>query len=1134
MKKQTVAAAPTRRKRTLVKRLLWGVAGLLALMALSISVALYVVFTPERLTPLVMQFANDNLKARFDCESVELTFYSTFPNFGIRLRNGSVVVAAADSLPDGPQDTLLTFRDFSVSLNPLALYRKNQLIINHARLERPVVYAYVRPDGTANWEIFPTDDAMDMAPPSDSTTVAPSSDSATALPAITVKSVQIIDAGIVYDNRQTAFFLATDSLQLRAKGTLTDVHLALRVKAVTTLYEEQAYTSQLPLTLAAHVLSDSAYQQFLIEPSVLSIGIMDFDMKGAVQRDTSFLRTKVALDFGLHASSLADLMAALPAHLLDTKQLTASGALDFSGRVDGYFGAGEYPVCSVSLQLKDGAVIHKKHPEYPLIQKIEVEGHAEIDWMKKIPSYIQVNRLFLQNAAAQLSVSGSFHDIFTQPFIDAKISGDIDFNRLWPHLPVDTTMTAGGAVSAEVSGNFFLDDLLASNYGKINATGHIDINDVAFRYPQEGIEVVAPLAKIRLGSHVTDSIRGRQIASLFRANVSFDSLEVQWKEALSLKAGQLTATFRTAEPKDSSSIVEMTAFARLSNLHLTTADSSRLRATRISAMGRLAPLAGHPEKPEWTTRLSLDSLRGRMNGFAGRINNTALTLKLQQREARARRTTQWTAADSLRRRARMDSLVNANRNTTAVAFRLSDGEAKEFLSKWEVAGSFTSQSISLRTPYFPLRTRLSESSATFTTGHLALTRTRLQAGHSEMQLSGDIEGIRRALLYNGRITARIAVTADSADCNEMIRALAAGSAYSAKSGQQQDSIAQRVLDESADLQAPTDTLPGLFVIPRNIDLELNTSMKKVRYGKLKIDEANGKMIVRNRTLQIPLLKIKSDLGNVDLSMVYKAPTTKGAYTGMDIYMERIHIKELIGSIPMLDSLTPMMRAFEGMVECNITAVTELDSLSNVVIPKTTASCYINGKNMVLLDGETFSTIAKKLYFKNKNRNLIDSISVELVLEDSKILVFPFMLSIDRYTAAVGGTQNLDLSFQYHISILKWPIPLIKIGLNLWGNPDDIHYALASRKYADLSTPVKEQSLESTVVNVRRQLHESLRKSIDDILNEAPERTARVRPLPIGNDAKESLFELDTTRVETPLAADSLLSPQNQGMVGLVD
>ena len=43
--------------------------------------------------------------------------------------------------------------------------------------------------------------------------------------------------------------------------------------------------------------------------------------------------------------------------------------------------------------------------------------------------------------------------------------------------------------------------------------------------------------------------------------------------------------------------------------------------------------------------------------------------------------------------------------------------------------------------------------------------------------------------------------------------------------------------------------------------------------------------------------------------------------------------------------------------------------------------YIKGDSLVLMDGETFAEISKMLMFKNKKKNVFDSISVNVVVND---------------------------------------------------------------------------------------------------------------------------------------------------------
>ncbi|MDR0725358.1 MAG: hypothetical protein LBF59_05035, partial [Prevotellaceae bacterium] len=72
-------------------------------------------------------------------------------------------------------------------------------------------------------------------------------------------------------------------------------------------------------------------------------------------------------------------------------------------------------------------------------------------------------------------------------------------------------------------------------------------------------------------------------------------------------------------------------------------------------------------------------------------------------------------------------------------------------------------------------------------------------------------------------------------------------------------------------------------------------------------------------------------------------------------------------------------------------------------------------------------------------------------------------------------------------------------------------------------PVKEKSLQPIVVNLRQQLHDGIRKSIDDILNESSKTISRRRIPNAYNDTVQTLFKLDTTEIDLPPAADSVLS-----------
>ena len=139
--------------------------------------------------------------------------------------------------------------------------------------------------------------------------------------------------------------------------------------------------------------------------------------------------------------------------------------------------------------------------------------------------------------------------------------------------------------------------------------------------------------------------------------------------------------------------------------------------------------------------------------------------------------------------------------------------------------------------------------------------------------------------------------------------------------------------------------------------------------------------------------------------------------------------------------------------------------------------FISGDSLVLMDGETFAEISKMLMFKNKKRNVFDHIETNITIEDGNVTIYPFLLEIDRYRAAVGGTQGLDMNFDYHISILKSPVPF-KMGINITGNLDDMKIRLGKAKYKDAVSPVEIRKVDSTRINMGRNIIEEFRKLVE--------------------------------------------------------
>ena len=1116
MKKETATKSKTRK---ILIRTGLALLGTFVLLIIAIAIVLNTVATPKKITPILLELSKEYVKSEVKCEAVDITLFSTFPNLGVSLQNGSISTEA---------DTLLAFDHFTIAVNPVAFLFEKKIIIKQIEIENADIYAHVDTLGQANWDIFVSNDSIDTV--SEDT-------SAFVMPELNISNIRLKNINLTYDDLQKDMFVMIDSLGMRLKGNLSkeqaDLSLGIRTTGITAYHQGQSFTRQLPLAFNTKLIRDRIRKTLAIERGRISVGALELKTNGILKQDTAQQTTDVDINFSLNASSLADLVGMIPEHMSDlSTKLVAGGKIESNGKLSGQLGANQYPLISLSLKLADGTLASVKHPTQPFIEGFDLDFNTLLDISGAQPSSLELKKLYLQTASSKLTAKGEFNHLLTKPTINAQAQADINFTQMAEKLAFDG-MKMGGQVNFDFSVNCLLDDILASNYGKIDANGEVNVKNVRFNHAAENFTLYTSNANIALGSHVKDSVVRNAPQSLLRSKVVLDSINLSWKNEMTANSSRVSALVTTSLPKDSNAIAPVMVGGRIKNLYLNMGDSIRIRGVQAIGGINIRPRPHMPSLPEISGSISIDTVMGRVYDLAGRISKAAFKLKFSKLQARQRmamrdsvqngssRSQRTSARDMTLTRAQRDSIRTSRLDpTTNMSFQIESQETKALLRQWEISGNFSSKDMSLRTPYFPIPIRMKESDMAFTTNTLNLTRSHMQLGNSDFTLKGEIGGIQRALLANGKISAKMTLDADSLDFNELIKAAVAGSEYGEKSFSERDSISTLVLDESQQIAMNEDTTAlGIFVVPRNLDIEFNSNIRNARFNNIAIKNIRGRIILRDQAIQMPRMALNSDIGSASMTMIYKAPNTKGAHLGMELGMRRINVKELIGMMPMIDELAPMLRSFEGVVDCNMTAVTELDSMMNVRLPETTASCLLSGQKLVLLDGETFAEISKMLMFKNKNKNLIDSMSVEMILEDEKLMIFPFQLSMDRYSAAVGGIQNLDMSFDYHITVLKSPVPF-KLGLNISGTPDKMKIRLGKAKYKDMFTVAREKDLDNTTINLRKQMDEKLRQTIQEIAGMELRQPMRRPRIELSDRQKREFFQLvDSTSLETEQATE---------------
>jgi hypothetical protein len=222
------------------------------------------------------------------------------------------------------------------------------------------------------------------------------------------------------------------------------------------------------------------------------------------------------------------------------------------------------------------------------------------------------------------------------------------------------------------------------------------------------------------------------------------------------------------------------------------------------------------------------------------------------------------------------------------------------------------------------------------------------------------------------------------------------------------------------------------------------------------------------------MKLTTPAARMMITSMYQTPRKNHLFLGLDFHLLDIEISHLLNMLPDIDTIMPMLRSFSGKGEFHIAVETYLDSMYRLKMSTLRGASSIKGQNLVLMDGETFSEIAKTLKFNKKTENRVDSLSAEFTIFRNEIDIFPFLIVMDKYKAIIAGRHNLDMSFDYHISVVDSPLPF-RLGVNVNGTMDDLSYKLAPCKFTDMYRPSARKVVENKQLEIRQMIRDALLK-----------------------------------------------------------
>ena len=905
----------------------------------------------------------------------------------------------------------------TVGVDVKKFMKEGTVVVHQVLLDEVVANLYIDKEGRSNFDIFPKSEEEDTA----STPF-----SLDSLPEIDLRKVKItnLDAGLL--DEKDGLDVTVNGMGLEVKGRLQEGLVDADIDLKTDIINLQTTDSVGDTTMSA-----------LAEYLKLSL-----KAKGNMERVAGKL--KLNLEDGHFMTGGTEMVS-------DNLYESSSDLLTLELPFDANLESGEWKVESGKLKVDDYA--------------LNISGDVRLDpmWVDvavKTDGQWQAAEL-LEELPKEYVTWKKGMDLDAKVALQATAKGSL----------TDSTMPLISAQAQLADGRFYMPSAVPYKVNKINADLAADLD-----LGKGGVSsaVVKSLkahtqgTDVKVIGRVDDLLGDLRIDAALRAALPLEDLvpilnDSSLRSASGNADVDLNAKFRVSD-LDPLDLNKLNADAKIALCHLDVVyDSIHAVAPSLNVALQL-PATRHNGKMA-DVMLNGPKLNLALGNIDARIDNPNIDLGLNDVTKE-----QVAAAFDIKigdAEANIDSMMVSLEGLKLKGSARLDSTQQNIIRQYNPDVDIDLHGAVLYMPELPDAVRLSQLAVAYRPDVCNIKSVEVKLAHSDFNLYGDVENVEGWIDHKKVLKGDLNFTSSYADVDQLLSLISG-------MGTDSDTLEQMRQEDNV----PAEANP--FIVPRDVDITLHTHIKRsVAFGN-DLNDVAGAVTVNNGKAVLDQIGFVCKAATMQLTAVYESPRPNNLFVAIDFHLLDILIDELIDMIPTIDTLVPMLSAFEGNANFHLAAESYLDASYQPKMSTLLGAAAISGTDLTVMDNNTIASIAKLMQFKSwkdkDNKIRIDSLDVELTCFRKVIEVYPFLLNIGKYQICASGMHSLDNQCGYHLELLKNPL-MAKVGVDIKGDLSSPKISLGQVKYADYYRPDKQGVVEKQTLELKKLVKQALEAKV---------------------------------------------------------
>jgi len=994
---------------------------------------------PGKVEEKIKDWANQTINAKLNFSKARLSFFEHFPTLTLTLHDFSLTGSAPFE-----RDSLVAGKALSVGLDLGSVFQE-RIRVKKFFLDKALINIEVDAKGNANYNIY-------KGSGDTSTTAADSSNTQ-----IKIEGIFISDSRVAYNDRSLPMQIELTGFNYSGTGNLAsaefDLNSKLAADSLNFSYDGTTYLKKRKIRadLVTRINTSSLALDFEKNNILINKLPVDFSGKMTILKDGYDMDLKIVsgtTDFG-------NIFSILPpdyeAWFADTR---FQGTSRLTADLKGIYNTAEKkaPDLSIRLWVRDGQINHKKAP-VPL-EHVKIVAsvllpklNADSITLKADTIYFDLNgkatraALFAKGinapyiranlnseidlALLDQAIGLSFADLKGQLNLELEADGFYKTGQNPKNFRPDTIITAIPvyALKASIKNGYYKQKDLPLSVEKINGEIESACKDAQWKNISAALKNIhAIIGKGTVeGNLQFQGLPQTELQASLKANLQLDDLA----KAIPMAGYSFAGTLNT----------DLIANGRL--------DTDRKIFPKLTADLQLNN--GKIQTPYYPAPIEHISIKGQANSPRG--STADLSLKIPELSFQFEGQPFAITADladfndlrySITGKGTLDITriyqVFAIKNYSVAGKLKADLSAKGKQSD-AMAGRYTQlqnkgfiefDQLELAAKEYPAPFLIPSGKLEFNQDKAWLKNMVLLYQQNEFRLNGYAQNFIGYMLQNGVLAANLSVTSSKVNVDDFMAFAGTDTA----------------------VIATTSGGSGVILLPSNLNLALDATVKEIIYGGTKLTDFSGKLTLNKGILQVIDTKFGLAGAMFNLGANYQPADPRHAQFSFTVKADSFDVKRAYREIPMFHDMATAAAKAEGLISLDYALNGRLNDQMKPVLPSITGKGAVTLADVKVNGLKLFSAVSKatgKDSINNPNLKAVvlkSSIKNNIItLERTKMRIFGFRPRIEGQTSLDG---KLNLRFRLGLP----PLGIIRIPMTITGTAENPIVKMRKGKESD--------------------------------------------------------------------------------------